>query len=271
MDRPFLCDAIVTAVSRLIDDSQTEKRNPTHSDISQQIERAGLSARDPASHGASVGKAKRLRAVLYWALSNDPAKGEALIRHVLATVRGVGGFRESSPNHCGREQIRDTQAAFDAVGWQLTIDGELQPPVLESLTGRKLTDALAAYAERARRGRLDSPLLAGTAKDLVEAVAAHVLVQKWGAYSPSGNFKTLLGQAFSALGLSTPTDPEVPGEIPQKKVQRTAFELACAINSLRNKQGTGHGRPWVSSVTEAQARFAIESMGSIAGMMLDEL
>lgn len=47
------------------------------------------------------------------------------------------------------------------------------------------------------------------------------------------------------------------------------FDLACAVNSLRNKVGTGHGRPWLPNVTDVEAKVAIESMGSIAEWMLD--
>jgi hypothetical protein len=54
------------------------------------------------------------------------------------------------------------------------------PVVLDTLTGRALTDALKAYVRRARRGVLDAALITGTGKDLVEAVAAHALVQRFG-------------------------------------------------------------------------------------------
>lgn len=114
-------------------------------------------------------------------------------------------------------------------------------------------------------------MLAGTAKDVLEATAAHVLVQKWGSYSASSNFPTLLGQAFTALGFATPTDPVVASESANKRVERSAYELGCALNALRNKQGTGHGRPWLNSVSTSQARFAIESMGNITSLMLDAL
>ena len=36
-NRPPLTDAIVVALARLVDDSQTEKREPSHSDIEFQI------------------------------------------------------------------------------------------------------------------------------------------------------------------------------------------------------------------------------------------
>jgi hypothetical protein len=269
--RPPLTEAIIVALSRLVDDSQVEKREPAHSDIEFQIDQAGLSAADPGRRGKPIGKSKRVRGTLSWALSNDLAAGEAFVAGLVATVQGYGGFRNTSSNYCGEEAIANLAVAFSARGWELSTDGTLQPKVLDSLSGKALTTALRAYAERARRGSLDSPLLAGTAKDLLEATAAHVLVEKWGSYSNTSNFPTLLGQAFTALGLATSSDPVLPGEPAQKRVERAAYEMGCALNALRNKQGTGHGRPWDSTVTPSQGQFAIESMGNIASLLLDAL
>lgn len=271
MATPPLSEAIVVAVSRLVDDSQVEKREPAHSDIEFQIEAAGLTVADPGKIGKPVGKAKRVRGALSWALSNDMRAGGKLVAGLIATVQGYGGFRASSANYCGDDAITNLCSAFGVVGWELSRDGSLAPRVLESLSGKQLTDALRSYAARAQRGALDSPLLAGTAKDLLEATAAHVLVEKWGASPGTANFPTLLGQAFTALGMATPHDPALPNEPVQRRVERSAFELACSLNALRNKQGTGHGRPWESSVTPSQARFAIESMGCIAALLLDGL
>lgn len=270
-NRPPLTDAIVIAVAQLVDDSQTERRDPSHSDIEFQIDRSGLAQGDPGRSGKPVGKFKRVQGTLSWALSNDLPAGQALVAGVVATVRGHGGFRRTSANYCGDEAIANLIASFTTEGWELGSDGSLQPKVLDSLTGKALSSALRTYAERARRGALDSPLLAGTAKDFLEATAAHILVQKWGSYSPGGNFPTLLGQAFAALGFATPQDAVAPNEPVYRRVERTAYELACAVNALRNKQGTGHGRPWDSTVTPSQARFAIEAMGNIASLMLAEL
>jgi hypothetical protein len=52
-----------------------------------------------------------------------------------------------------------------------------------------------------------------------------------------------LGLAFTALDMSTPPDTVISGEHPRKNIERKMYELACAVNSLRNKQGTGHGSP----------------------------
>lgn len=207
---PSLTDTIVVAVSQLIDDSQGERRDPAHSDLEFQIDNAGLASADPGRISIKpVGKSKRVRGVLSWALSNNPAAGEKFVVGLVATVQGHGGFRETSNNYCGEEAIANLVLAFDIQGWDLLPDGSLQPKVLDSLSGKELTAALRTYADRARRGALDSPLLAGTAKDLLEATAAHVLVQKWGSYPSTSNFPTLLGQAFTALGLATPSDAAV--------------------------------------------------------------
>nr|WP_180164562.1 abortive infection family protein [Stenotrophomonas sp. SbOxS2]NYT97651.1 abortive infection family protein [Stenotrophomonas sp. SbOxS2] len=271
-NQPPLTDAIIVAIARLVDDSQIEKREPTHSDIEFQIDQAKLTCADPGRLSSKpVGKSKRVRGVLNWALSNNPSAGEALVSGIISTVQGYGGFRSTSSNYCGSEAIANLTAVFATQGWDLSSDGSLQPRLLDSLTGKALTEALQTYADRARRGSLDSPLLAGTAKDLLEATAAHALMQRWGSYPSTSNFPTLLGQAFTALGLATPSDPVVTGEPAHKRMERAAYDLGCALNALRNKVGTGHGRPWISTITPAQARFSIESMGNIASLMLDAL
>lgn len=270
-NQPPLTEAIIIAIARLVDDSQSQTREPSHSDIEFQIDQAKLTSADPGRQGKPVGKSKRVRGTLSWAISNNLQAGERLIAALISTVQGYGGFRPASNNYCGEDAIANLASAFISEGWELSADGSLKPRLLDSLSGKELTSALLSYADRARRGSLDSPLVTGTAKDLLEATAAHVLVQKWGSYSNTSNFPTLLGQAFTALGFATPSDAVTPGESPQKRVERTSYELGCALNALRNKEGTGHGRPWASVVTTAQARFSIESMGSIASLMLEAL
>lgn len=267
-----LSDSIIVAVARLVDDSMVEpKREPTHSDIDFQIEQAGLKPGDPKAAGQPVGKAKRVRATLSWAVENDPEGGERLVARLIAHIRGCGGFRRSSPNYVGDHPIRDAVAAFRAEGFELSTDGELRPALLENLAGAQLTDALWSYVRRARRGVADAALVTGTGKDLLEATAAHVLVDRFGSYPETANFPGLLGQAFVAAGLAMPGEKEVPGEPAQRRVERALYEVGCAVNRLRNKEGTGHGRPWLTSVTDNEARAATELMGIIAERLLSGL
>jgi len=112
----------------------------------------------------------------------------------------------------------------------------------------------------------------GTSKDLLEAAAAHVLRERAFPYDESKtNFPMLLGLAFTALGLATPGISAQPGEPASRRVERSLYDAGCAINGLRNKEGTGHGRPWLSSVTPAESRAAIRTMGTISDYLLDKL
>ena len=265
-----LTDSVIAALSRLVDDAQSPSgaRQPSHSEIEDQFRRAGLLDVDPNQTGRPIGKAKRIRSVLQWAIENNIEAGEKLVFYLVALVRGVGGFREGSSNFVGSEPIQDLRDAFQSEGFTLAESGELLPVVLDTLAGRELTDALKAYVRRARRGVLDAALVTGTGKDLVEAVAAHVLVERFGTYPQTAHFPTLVGQAFVAAGLYA---TRAPNPTAQDQMDLALYDLACAVNRLRNRQGTGHGRPFEPTVTQTQARTAVQSMGLVAARLLDAL
>jgi hypothetical protein len=268
---PPINDAILVALAQLVDDAQTGRRDPSHEQIGFCIEKAGLKHADPLSQGQTVGKTKRLRAVFSQALNDDFSAAQKLTDILISHVRGLGGFRPTSPNYVGEDAIRNLQAAFETEGFVLTNDGELSPKVLDSLSGAELTVALSTYVRRAQRGADDAALLTGTGKDLLEATAAHVLVEVWSNNNPPHVFPALLGQAFVALGLKTSQDKAQAGEPAQHGMQRALFDAACAVNRLRNKEGTGHGRPWLPMVTSEEAQAAAQTMGIVSGMLLNAL
>ena len=265
---PPLTDAIVTAVAQLVDDAMTTPRAPSHSELDFQIERAGLTKYDPRKQGQNVGKAKRLRFVLSSAIKYDLGAGGRLVGLLLDLLRGHGGFRTDSPNYVTAEAIDNAIAAFATEGYNLSLEGELRPRILSSSSRLERLSALRSYARRAQRGVADAALVSGTGKDLLEATAAHVLQEHYGSHPQGRNFQALLGQAFSALQLATPRDPEGRGDPPTRAIERSMFKLACDINRLRNKEGTGHGRPWLPKITATEARMATEFMGVIAEYML---
>ncbi|MGA9762617.1 MAG: abortive infection family protein [Gaiellaceae bacterium] len=264
---PPLSDTVVTAVSRLLDDRENP-RDPSHSVLTSHFERTGLIEADPPK---PTGKEKRVRAILGWALENNEVAGRALVGRIISEIRGCGGFRPESANYVGADAIENARAAFRSEGFDLSLDGILLPVAFEGLTGADATEALRTYARRAARGADDNPLVVGTSKDLLEATAAHVLNEHFGSYPQGANFPSLLGQAFVALNLATPVHTEQPGEPARCRVERSLYELACSVNALRNREGTGHGRPWLSSVSEAEARLAIRAMGTISDFLLDAL
>ena len=268
---PPLTDAIAFALPKLVDDAQADRRDPSHSDIEFCINKCQLSAGDPKSQGQNVGKAKRIRSVLTWAIENSFDNGRHFVGQMIAMVQGHGGFRSSSSNYVGSEAITSLRDAMAVEGFILSEDGLLQPVILDTLSGHDLTEALAAYVRRAQRGSEDAALLVGTGKDLLEAIASHVITEKWGQSPRQSNFPMLLGQAFVALGFKTPADAPVNGEPPQCRMQRGMYEMACAMNTLRNKQGTGHGRPWLPEIDVPEARHLTQAVGVIGGIMLHGL
>lgn len=265
-----LSDPVITAMAELVDDGQAEeKRQPTHSQLEGAFKRAGALKGDPKQRpGPPVGKAKRVWAVLSWAIERDPARGEKLVYLLITMIQAVGGFRSTSRNFVGEEAISNARAVFQNEGYDLGADGTLKPLILDNLSGQSATDALRAYISRAKRGVDDAALVTGTGKDLLEATAKHVLVEQFGRVSNAGSFPTLLGQAFTMLGLA---HQWTGGEPAHARVEAALYELGCAVNMLRNKQGTGHGRPFLPTVTDIQARAAIESMGIVAELLLDTL
>src|SRR3990172_11092739 len=121
---PPLTDAIIVAVSRLVDDAQSTTREPSHSDIDFEINRNDLSFGDPKTKGQIVGKAKRVRATLSWALENNPKNGAKFVTNLISHIKACGGFRESSPNFIGKEAIQNAADSFKVDGFILSAQGE---------------------------------------------------------------------------------------------------------------------------------------------------
>ena len=266
-----ISDSIVIALAKLVDDSQVESREPTHSEIEFQINKAGLKSADPKAQGQTVGKAKRVRATLYWALENNQEAGSKFIELMLAHLRAVGGFRPESPNYVGKDQILNAIGSFDSEGYSLSERGDIRPKALETLRGAQLTEALEAYADRALKGSEDAALLSGTGKDLLEATAKHVIQTKYGSHPTNANFPTLLGQAYVALDMATPEHPRIKNEPIIKDYERAIFHMAISVNRVRNKEGTGHGRLRATGLTGYEGNSLIQSVGVVAGFLLNRL
>ncbi|BEP96291.1 abortive infection family protein [Acidovorax sp. A79] len=274
MANPPVTDTIAHALAQLVDDSQSNGmwREPSHSDIDFQVNACTLASMDPRQQGQNtIGKAKRVRAILYTAMEDAPAAASKFVAGLLAKIRASGGFRPASPNYVGREAVENAKAAFASEGFTLGDDGSLAPKLLDALSGVELTDALRIYAARAQKGAEDAALVAGTGKDLMEATAAHALLTLNGSYPQGANFEGLLGMAFVALGITAAAMPVQPGESGVKAMERGLFTAAVGVNRLRNKQGTGHGRPWLPTVSDEEIKAAIEIVGAVSAYMLAKL
>ncbi|MCP6682298.1 abortive infection family protein [Bacillus nakamurai] len=264
-----LSDEIAVAIAQVVNDATpVPTRKPSHADIESLVYRYKLVDGDPNLNGFSYGKAKRVNAILIWAIEYDLDAGEAFISALLSLIKGLGGFRQESPNYVGEEAIQNLKSSFEGEGISLASDGVIMPLVLDNFSDKEIEKFLQSYIRRAKKGASDAALLAGTGKDLLEAVAAHVITRILGDY-PQKNFPTLLGLAFHLLELST---PKTEGKSFQtKRFEISLYELGCTINNMRNKQGTGHGRPFLPTISEAEAKAAIEGMGMISEFLLSKL
>jgi hypothetical protein len=92
-------------------------------------------------------------------------------------------------------------------------------------------------------------------------------MERHGSYPATSNFPALLGQAFAALGMELPQTVTAQSNA-QQRLEASLYESGCSINAVRNKQGTGHGRPWVPSIGAEQAKIFVELMGCIAEYLL---
>ncbi len=267
----MLTDEIIAVIAHFFDAGA----GPSHDELGRMIRRAGLEAADPrlGPDGDTVGKTKRVREVLSYALDRDRAAGDRLTRALVGAIKAAGCFRPSAPAFAGEDVIGAAREAFRGAGYELDPEGNLRQSTLENLEGAELTDAPKAYVRRAQLGSEDAALLVGTGKDLLEATARHALIVATGSYPSSGHFPTTLYQAFDRLALALPP-PDLADRLdrdPNRAIEQCLWLLGVSVNRLRNAEGAGHGRPFPASVTSDQARTAIESMGLISQLLLNAL
>ncbi|MFL6094054.1 MAG: abortive infection family protein [Blastococcus sp.] len=216
-----------------------------------------------------------MREVFNYATDHDPSAGLRLARRLIPSLRATNAFVPETPGYAGEQRIATLRAAFRRIGWDLDETGGLRPLVVDNLTGTELTEALRSYVQRANLNPDDASLQVGNGKDLDEAAARHVINELAGSYSTSANFPYTLTQAFTLLQLAPAAastaatlDPD-----PHKAVQQCLFQLACAVNRLRNEVGTGHGRPApaASALTPSETHVVTRATALVAGLLLDNL
>lgn len=266
-------DEIAAVVSNFMDPN----RPPTHDDLDRAFRRFGLASADPAPRGQSstgpLGKKKRVKEVLGFAIDSNPASGEELVKLLISATKAHGGFRPEAEGYVGASVVRAAQAAFAAVGFVFTADGDLMPAQLETLEGAELTDALTVLTRRAQLGTLDASLLVGVAKDLTELVARQALLETRGDYDRRQPFAGTLFFAFEALGLEPLRPDQMPklDPDPMRAMQQALYLLALTVNTLRNAEGYGHGHPEGSAISDSDGTIAIQASGVVSRLLLETL
>ncbi len=54
-------------------------------------------------------------------------------------------------------------------------------------------------------------------------------------------------------------------------MERWLFLSALGVNRVRNKQGSGHGRPWLPKLADEEAKVAIEVVKTVSFYLLLKL
>lgn len=243
----------------------------SHDQLTRLVEGANLTAGDPGA--GSIGKVKRARSVMQHAVAKDRAAGAKFAFRVLQQFRAAGGFRPDDPNYIGADAFGRVRDAYRASGFELDSDGELHPQLLDNVPQTEQQEVLRTYVRRVQRGATDAALVTGSGKDLLEATARHVLDRSGKSYAGK-DFPGTLFHAFEAVGLPTPTGGVIDAVNKQlsrdgtERVAQVLYLLGCAVNGLRNQQGSGHGRAFKATVTDADAKQAVEAMALISEMLL---
>ncbi|MDE3103267.1 MAG: abortive infection family protein [Chloroflexota bacterium] len=267
----MLTEELASVLPRFCED----QGGPSHDEIDRLIRRAGF---DPLVVGArrvdgdSVGKMKRLRDAFGHALDHASDKGWQLCLTFMAAVKAAGRFRVGTEEYVGEHVISAARDAFSSVGYELDVEGNLRPRLIEDLGSLEAHAVLLTYVRRAQRGASDAAHVTGTSKDLLEATARHVLLQRLSDYRPKDDFPTTLFNAFYQLELKPA--PELLSKLSgdsHEAVEQCLYLLANAVNRLRNAEGTGHGRPTPPRLSDDEARLTVQAMGLISQFLLNKL
>lgn len=254
---------VASAVARFFDLPST----PAHSELEEIFSRSGLLARAPKNdeNGAQMGKMKRVRAALSWAADNPSPKARTCVDELLASLRASGVFAPSST--APTDLIAGARRAFRNIGWDLDTNGRIGPLIISDIESAERRPVIELQIERMRNAPSDGSLLIGTAKEMLETSAKHVIEAKSGSEALNADFTYLMYHAKTWLQL----EPKERLDADERQFLQSLWSLAESINLLRKRRGTGHGPSQPPDIDPALAAAAVQSAGVIAQLMLTKL
>jgi hypothetical protein len=243
---------------------------PSHNTLTRVFSASGYSSADPYDRVAGVpNKHDRVHTVFDHAQSHS-ARAHDLVNSLLTRLRVERYFDPTFEFYDGNA-VRAAQRAFARASWRLSDDGELSyGSVIEFETGGR--GALDEQLTRLQNATDDPALLIGTAKDLLEAVCKFVLEELGCPARANADFNELLYHARERLRvLPEQVAGDGPGAAEIKKILGAAGTIATEVNTLRARQGTGHGRTLPTGVTPETALLVVREACSIAEFLLRSL
>lgn len=261
---------IAASLGRFLD----EGRGPSHDELDRVFAKSKLARFDPAPDPSArkVGKMKRVRGAVFEGSEADPAATLLFVRDLTAMLKARGCFNAGNDQYAGEDIIRAAQVAMKGVGWRLDASGDLYPESIAGLEGRDLSEALRQHVRRIQLASDDDALTIGSAKELLEAAARHVMVEATGSFEKA-DFPTTLFRASTLAGTGVPTSKMIEDldDDPLRGIEQALALAAIAISRLRNQEGTGHGRPTPSRATRRQGVIAAQAAAAACYVLLPEL
>lgn len=258
-----ITDDVIAAIAKFFHSGA----GPSHSEISRVLTGTGHS--DGYTYDATAqGPNKEQRVLQGLNLAKrQPARARELLEGLLSLLRVNGLIGAGVVG----EDVDRLRRALGSAGWYLTDDGYPQPfGQVDITTGGRA--ALDEQVDRLRRATSDPALLIGTAKELLESVSKFVLEEMGFPVNDNMDFNQLWHLARERLGvLPKQVDPNLPGANAIRAIHQSTWNIADQINTLRNLQGTGHGRTLPSGVSEDLAMLVVREAVTVADYMLARL
>jgi hypothetical protein len=154
-------------------------------------------------------------------------------------------------------------------GW-VWVNGELVRRDIsdpEDLARRHPTKLVREHLWRIERDLIDDPAGAvSSAKNLIESVCLGILSDHGKAYERNGGIGPLVKSCYESLGLASQANEY---EKSLAKVLGGLNSIAQGVTSLRNAEGTGHGRLEETRLNRVVARLGVNAAVTICAFLVD--
>lgn len=228
---------------------------PSHDGLDDVFDSTGVTSPRVNERGEDMSKPKRLREALIQA----DARGKEHVERVAMAVVQEMQFRNvfSGPTNDSRvpEAVERVRSVLGSGGLILEADGTVTRGFSVSNVDLGDRETVERLLVKLRDPNLDPGAVIGTAKDLLEATAKHLLHESDPDAVP-GDMPGSVSRAMAAIGLSkNPTDIGGPDAKGIAKAHQLVAGTAEAVTLLRNRAGDGHGHIELTAASRELADY----------------
>lgn len=226
---------------------------PSQSGLDDIFRKRGIDVPQIDDRGESWNKVRRLRA----AFDAATVQGEVAVKWLVVDIVEEMRFKDvfTSRDPTSLELIEELRVALAGAGANLDLEGRIHPRYAGPEVAAGERDTVDRLQKILRKDDLDPGSILGTAKDLLEATAKHLLREHDPEARP-GDMPGIVTQAMSAAGLPTkPNEIDSPNAKAIAGLRNQVTKTAAAVAPLRNNGGDGHGHLEPTDVTPELADY----------------